>query len=245
MKYNLLSFVIPVYNEEKTLSQILNKVEAVDLGIEKEIILVNDCSTDRTPEILAELEEAGGYQIFHNEENLGKSQTVRNGIMQSTGDLVVIQDADLEYDPQDLKQFVAEFEEGDWDVIYGNRFGLNNKVVYWQNWIGNRGLSLISSLFTGLRAGMWTQDMEVCYKMAKGEIFREVGQTIESTTNFGLEPEMTAKFSKYKKENGEHINWLQLPIHYFPRTKAEGKHMNAFKDGFKALQEIIRFNLFR
>jgi glycosyltransferase involved in cell wall biosynthesis len=242
MAYQKLSLVIPVYNEERTLEQLIAKVVTAPLGIEKEIILLDDGSKDSSREILKKYQDKPGFKIMFNEKNMGKSQTVRKGIMASTGDLVVIQDADLEYVPNELEEFVKAFNNSDLDVIYGNRFGKDNKVIYWQNWFGNRGLSLISAMFTGLRAGMWTSDMEVCYKMAKGEIFRSIAPTIVSTSVFGLEPEVTAKFSKYKV-NGKHINFKQIPISYLPRSIAEGKHMSAVKDGMKALWEILKFNL--
>ncbi len=239
-----LSLIIPVYNEQATLSQLLNKVETVDFGLEKEIVIVNDASTDGTAQILADLKKEKHYKILENKKNVGKSQTVKKGILASSGDLVVIQDADLEYDPTELVEFVKLFKTTNVDVVYGNRFGRNNKVIYLQNWLGNSFLSLVSAFFTGLRAKMWTRDMEVCYKMAKGDIFRELAKSIESKSNFGFEPEITAKFSKFRHADGSRIAWQQLPITYFPRSIEEGKHMKAFKDGFKALAEILKFNLF-
>jgi glycosyltransferase involved in cell wall biosynthesis len=244
MKYKKLSFVIPVYNEERTLEQLLAKVEAAELDIEKEIVLVDDGSRDRSPEILRKLSTKPGYKVLFNESNSGKSQTVKHGLLATTGDLVVIQDADLEYDPEDLDEFVQTFQLTNVDIIYGNRFGKDNKVVYWQNWIGNTALSYFSALITGLRAGMWTRDMEVCYKMVKGEVYREIAAELISRSRFGLEPELTALFSKYKLD-GRHLRFRQIPICYYPRTLAEGKHMNAVKDGLKAGWEIIKFNFFK
>jgi glycosyltransferase involved in cell wall biosynthesis len=243
MNWKKISIVIPVYNEEKTLAQLLNRIEAVDLGLEKEIIIVNDASTDSSAEIIAELTRSSQYRILTHTTNKGKSQSVKDGIVASTGDLVVIQDADLEYSPHDLRPFVELFHQGEVDVVYGNRFNGKNKVIYWHNWIGNRALSLFSALFTGPRAGMWTSDMEVCYKMAEGNLFRAIAATVESVSNFGLEPELTAKFARYKFPDGRHVRWQQLPVSYQPRTIAEGKHMNAFRDGGKALIEILKFNL--
>jgi glycosyltransferase involved in cell wall biosynthesis len=243
--YNKISLVIPVYNEEKTLVQLLEKVEAVDFGnIEKEIILVNDGSKDKTSEILKKYENKPGYKVIHNPQNMGKSQSVRNGIINSTGDLVVIQDADLEYDPENLKAFVELFQQDKVDLIYGNRFGKKNKVVYWQNWFGNKFLSLFSTLFTYPKASIWTSDMEVCYKMANGEVFREIGKSIESKSTFGLEPELTAKFARARL-NGKKLRFKQIPIDYYPRDAASGKKMNAFRDGFKAIWEIVKFNMFK
>jgi glycosyltransferase involved in cell wall biosynthesis len=242
--YKKLSFIIPVYNEEKTLVTLLDKVEQANLGIEKEVVLVDDGSTDGTLQILERYINKPGYKVLYNEHNMGKSQTVKVGILASTGDLVVIQDADLEYDPAELDKFVQIFSKDEADVVYGNRFAKQNKVIYWQNWVGNTFLSYVSGLFTGLRSGMWTRDMEVCYKMARGDVFRSIGQTIVSRSTFGLEPELSAKFSKFRLA-GRKLRFRQLPISYYPRTIAEGKHMHAFKDGFKALWEIFRFNFFK
>lgn len=237
--FTKLSFVIPVYNEERTLDTLLQKVLGTNLSIEIEIVAVNDCSKDRSSEILQKYPQV---KLLTNEVNLGKTQSVKKGLLATTGDLVVIQDADLEYDPTDLVAFVEQFQTGKYDVIYGNRFGRNNKVIYWQNWLGNRFLSLVSSLFTGPKAGMWTHDMEVCYKMANGKVFREIAQTISAKSKFGLEPEITAKFSRYK-QGGKHLRFYEIPVSYNPRSIAEGKHMSAFKDGLKAMIEIIKFNL--
>ncbi len=244
MKYNKLSLVIPVWNEERTLEQLLAKVESLDIPLAKEIILVDDGSSDSSRQILQKYAGNPMYKVLFNDHNMGKSQTVKHGIIASTGDLVVIQDADLEYEPKDLIQFVTEFENSPVDVIYGNRFGLSNKVVYWQNWFGNTLLSMVSGLITGLRSGMWTRDMEVCYKMAKGDIYREIGAKITSTSRFGLEPELTALFSKYKAQ-GKHLLFKQLPVAYYPRTFAEGKKMSAVKDGLKAGWEITKYNFLR
>ena len=162
--------------------------------------------------------------------------------------MVAIQDADLEYDPKDLLKMVEVFKKEPIDVIYGNRFGKNNKIIYYANWLGNRGLSLFSTLFTYPKARMWTSDMETCYKMVKGDIFRKIAKTISAKTNFGFEPEITAKLAKFKikdrKEKGRHIKFAQIPIDYYPRTVAEGKKMKGLSDGFKALIEIIHYNLF-
>jgi len=178
-------------------------------------------------------------RLFFHEKNMGKSQTVKTGLLETKGEYVVIQDADLEYDPADLLPMLQKIQDEKLDVIYGNRFSHKNEVVYFQNWIGNTMLSAFSALITGLRANMWPRDMEVCYKMAKGDLYRSLSARITSKTNFGFEPEITAMFSKVKG-----VKFAQLPISYFPRTMAEGKHMKAFQDGFKALKEIIRFNFF-
>lgn len=243
-----LSIVIPIYNEEKTLETLVNNVLAVQFpeNIQTEIILVNDGSKDSSAEIMKKLsnEHPQIIKSFHNEKNSGKTQTVKNGLSYTTGDLVVIQDADLEYDPQELVDLINLLQRENLDVVYGDRFGKKNKVVYWQNYIGNRALSLFSNLFTYPRIRVFIPDIEVCYKMVKGNVARELGKTIKSTSKFGLEPEITAKLSKYKLE-GKHLRFGIVPISYYPRTIAEGKKMSAFSDGFKALKEIIQFNLMK
>ncbi len=235
----LLSLVIPAYNEEKTLKEIVAKVQNSLNQIDFEIIIVNDYSKDSTLEIIKELtDKFPNIKYISNQENLGKTQSVKFGILATKGDYVCIQDADLEYDPSDLNRLFIYAVKNDLDLVYGNRFGYKNEVVYWANYIGNRFLSFVSSIFTGFRANMWVNDMEVCYKLAKGDIYREIAKTIKSKSTFGLEPELTAKFSKIKG-----IKFGQLPIQYFPRTAQEGKKMNAIKDGFMALAEIGYFNL--
>lgn len=240
-----LSIVVPIYNEEKTLEELVLKVLKVEFPseIETEIILVNDGSKDSSWEIIQRLEnEHKEIRGIQNEHNMGKSQTVKHGILESTGDFVVIQDADLEYEPNELVDQVKIMLEGNVDVVYGNRFGKKNKVIYMQNYIGNKTLSLISNIFTFPRIGIYIPDMEVCYKMVIGSIIREVAQAIESKSNFGFEPEITAKLSRYKKD-GKHLKFAIVPISYYPRSIAEGKKMKAVEDGLKALKEIIKFNL--
>lgn len=241
-----LSLVIPIWNEEKTLEILVQKVLQVNFpeGINTEIILVNDGSKDKSGEIMDELaRKHENIKSYHNEKNSGKTQTVKNVLSYTTGDYVVIQDADLEYEPAELAEMMQLMIEKDLDVVYGNRFGKKNKVVYWQNYIGNRALSFFSNIFTYPRIKVFIPDMEVCYKMMRGDVARELGKTIESTSKFGLEPEITAKLSKYKI-NGKHLKFGVVPISYYPRTLAEGKKMNAINDGLKALKEIIQYNIF-
>ncbi|CAG1021131.1 putative glycosyltransferase [Patescibacteria group bacterium] len=240
-----LSLVVPVYNEEKTLEILVQKVLTVSFpqNISKEIILVNDGSKDKSGEIMDQLaEKFSEIKSYHNKKNSGKTQTVKNGISYTTGDYVVIQDADLEYEPNELVDLLNLMLEKDLDVVYGNRFGKKNKVVYWQNYIGNKALSFFSNIFTYPRIKVYIPDMEVCYKMIRGNVAREIGSTIKSTSKFGLEPEITAKLSRYKL-NSKHLKFGVVPISYYPRTIAEGKKMSAFSDGLKALKEIIQYNL--
>lgn len=243
MKYKKLSLVIPVYNEETTIEELLNLVIQTDLGIEKEILCIDDGSNDDTRKILSKYQKKNKIKFLKNNKNLGKTQTVRKGLLETTGDLVVIQDADLEYEPQDLKRFIDLFNNSNVDVVYGNRFGQKNKVIFRSLWLGNTFLSIVSSLFTYPRARIYTRDMEVCYKMMKGNIFRNIAKNIKAKSRFGLEPELTARIAKYKI-NGKHINFKQIPINYHPREFSEGKHMEPIKDGLKALWEIVKFNTF-
>ncbi len=242
---NKLSIVIPAWNEEKTLAQLVEKVISVQYPhvSEMEVIIVNDGSKDNTWAIMQDLEKNNPQvHAYSNEKNSGKSQTVRNGILKTTGDVVVIQDADFEYEPNEICDLLNLMQEKSLDVVYGNRFGKKNKVIYWQNYIGNKFLSFASNVFTYPRIKVWIPDMEVCYKLMNGEVARAVGGNITSTSRFGLEPELTAKLSKYKL-NGKHLKFGIVSISYFPRSIAEGKKMSAFEDGYKAIKEIVKFNM--
>jgi glycosyltransferase involved in cell wall biosynthesis len=241
-----LSFIVPIYNEAKTLSKILDKVLELKLpnNFEKEVILCNDCSTDNTQEVIDWYTKKYNYfKSLENPKNIGKSQTVKAGIIESTGDYIVIQDADLEYNPDDIILILENVLRNKCDVGYGNRFGKDNGMIYVQNFFGNIILSSFSSIFTSYRLRVLIPDMEVCYKLIKGDIVREIAPTIQSKSNFGFEPEITAKLSRYRL-NGKNLKFIVLPISYYPRTIAEGKKMKAFRDGFKALWEIFYFNLF-
>ncbi len=240
-----LSIVIPVYNEEKTLEELVSKVLQVKLphNYKKEIVIVNDGSKDNSWQIMLKLSAAHKeIRSIQNEKNLGKTQTVKNGILKSTGNFVVIQDADLEYDPNELSDILNLAVEKDLDVVYGNRFGKKNKVIYVQNYIGNMMLSAFSNFFTFPRLKVWIPDMEVCYKLVKGDAIRDIAKGITATSNFGFEPEITARLSRYKF-NGKRLKLGIIPISYYPRSIAEGKKMNAVRDGVKAMREIIKYNL--
>lgn len=241
-----LSIIVPCFNEAKNLPAILSKLIDLKLpeNFSKEIIVINDKSTDNSLEILQSFAAQHNFiTILNNPFNLGKSQSVKKGILASKGDWVVIQDADLEYEPEDFVFILEQVLKHNCDVGYGNRFGLYNGVIYWQNFLGNLFLSFFSNLFTIWKTRVFIPDMEVCYKLVRGEIFRELAKDIVSKSNFGFEPEITAKLSKYKKGQ-EYLKFIILPIRYNPRSFAEGKKMKAFRDGFKALIEIIKYNLF-
>ena len=240
-----ISIIIPAYNEEKTIKELLDKAISLNFGegVEKEVIVINDCSKDNTSEILSTvIGEKYPIKVINNDVNLGKSRTVVKGILSSTGDYVVIQDADLEYDPNDLKIEYEYMILKGLDFVYGNRFNGNNKIVYKSFYFGNRLVSLASNVFTFPRLKESIPDMEVCYKMVKGDIFRDIAKTMTAKTNFGFEPELTAKLARYKV-NGKHLKFEVIPISYFPRTIEQGKKIR-WVDGVKAIIEIIKYNLF-
>ena len=226
-----LSIVIPVYNEEQTLRELVARVQATPH--DKELILVNDCSKDRTPEIMKELEaEWDNLQCFHHEVNQGKGGALATGFQKVTGDVVIIQDADLEYDPNDYGILLKPIEEGVADVVYGSRFlgGRYVRVHLFWHYLGNRFLTLFSNCFTNLNL----TDMETCYKVFKVEFARKLD--IQSRT-FAVEPEITAKVAKMR------ARIYEVPISYAGRDYAEGKKIGP-KDALIALWAVVRWNLF-
>ena len=223
-----LTIIIPVFNEAKTVLNVLERVKNVP--IEKEIIVVDDASTDGTRDLLEKCEE--GMKVLFHETNQGKGAAIRTALPHVTGDLVVIQDADLEYDPMEYPQLVAPILEGKADVVYGSRFmGGPHRVLFFWHAVGNKVITTLSNMLTDLNLS----DMETGYKVFRVEVLRNI--TVESN-RFGIEPEITAKVAQM----GYRI--YEIPISYWGRDYSEGKKIN-WKDGVAALYWIIKYNLFR
>lgn len=226
-----LSVVIPVYNEKNTIREILSRVEKTDIGeLEKEIIIVDDHSTDGTQAILKEYEDK--YPILYQPTNQGKGAALRRGFLATTGDIVIIQDADLEYNPEEYGRLIKPIQEGYADVVYGSRFlgSEPHRVLFYWHAVGNRLLTTLSNMFTNL----CLTDMETCYKIFTGPVIREIAPSLKSN-RFGFEPEITARVAK------RHLRIYEVGISYRGRTYKEGKKIT-WKDGLKAIATILYFN---
>ena len=224
-----LSVVIPVYNEKDTLHEIIRRVRAVP--VPKEMVLVDDYSTDGTRDLLRELEGEPDLRICYHDRNMGKGAALRTGFQHVSGNIVVIQDADLEYNPQEYLRLIQPIVDGRAEVVYGSRFiGDTHRVLFFWHYVGNRLLTMLSNMFTNLNL----TDMETCYKVFRRDVLEKI--TIKSN-RFGFEPEITAKLAKNK------CRIYEMPISYSGRDYEEGKKIG-WKDGLSALWCIIRFHFF-
>jgi len=235
--FTKLSIIIPLYNEEKTIHKILDLVLEVELlnNISKEIIVVNDCSKDNSKDILEKYiasHQGSDIKLFSHEVNKGKGAAIHTGIGAATGDYLIIQDADLEYDPNDYKILLQPIIDGFADVVYGSRFvgGKPHRILFFWHTIGNKLLTLLSNMFTNMNI----TDMETCYKLFKSEYIKQI---YFKENRFGFEPEVTAKISRFPK-----IRIYEVGISYYGRTYEEGKKIS-WRDGFRALWCIFKYNL--
>lgn len=229
-----LSIVIPVYNEERTIDEIVSRVmhAVVPEGIEKELLVVDDASTDGTKDALRRIQ---GIKVFFREKNGGKGAALKTGFLETSGDIVIIQDADLEYDPGDYPVLLKPILDGKADVVFGTRFrGDYQRVLYYWHYLGNAFLTFLSNMFTNLNLS----DMETGYKVFRREVIRDIAPKLKSK-RFGIEPELTARVAH--KKNKWRI--YEVPINYYGRTYAEGKKIRA-RDGIYAIVSILYFNVF-
>lgn len=233
MKISTISIIVPCYNEVETIDDLLSAVLDVQIPYKKEIIVVDDCSTDGSNGILENYSENPEINIFTHKTNQGKGAALRAGISHATGDIVIIQDADLEYDPKEYPSLIKPIEDGVADVVYGSRFkGAHaERILYFWHSLGNKFLTLFSNMMTNLNL----TDMETCYKVFRRDVIQNI--TIVED-RFGFEPEVTAKIAAYKPR----LRIYEVGISYYGRTYEEGKKID-WKDGVAAIWCILKYNL--
>ncbi len=237
MNFRKLSIIIPCYNEERSIHLILDKIRHVNLKneISKEIIIVNDCSSDNTRSIIQDYAlryREFDFQLYNHEINMGKGSAIHTGISKATGEFLIIQDADLEYDPNEYNLLIQPVLDGFADIVYGSRFmgGNPHRILFYWHSIGNRFLTSISNIFTNLNL----TDMETCYKLFRSDIIQSIKL---KEKRFGFEPEVTAKISRVKN-----ARIYEVGISYYGRTYEEGKKIG-WRDGFHAIWCVLKYNL--
>jgi glycosyltransferase involved in cell wall biosynthesis len=235
-----LSIIVPVYNEEQFVETLLQRVMAVNLttmGLDRDVVVVDDCSTDKTPEILDRFASDTGIRVLRHPQNQGKGAAIRSGIHAATGDIILIQDADLEYYPDEYPKLLKPILDGKADVVYGSRFagGEPHRVLYFWHYLANEMLTLLSNMLTDLNL----TDMESCYKVFRREVLQQI--TLEED-RFGFEPEVTAKIAKLAKQDRCRI--YEVGISYSGRTYSQGKKIG-WRDGVSTLHCILKYNLLR